>query len=355
MDVKPRLSPAGPPANRKRLALLIPLARAFLWLACGGQPTAPEIDVRNAHAMTYDGKRVILFGGADATQVRGDTWGWDGQRWSLLDTAGPEPRTFPAMTYDSLRKRVVLFGGNRVLFGKTPDDNRYLRDTWEWDGEGWKRVSDSGPPPRAEAAVAFDSKRRRVVLFGGYNRVGGEIHRLGDTWEWDGSEWMEIRVEGPSPRNGAAQVYDDALERVVLFGGSTDAGVSAETWEWDGRFWRANHAAVTEGRFNSVLAYDAGRAKVIRFGGRFSGKPFGDTWEYDGQVWTRLSSSGPSPRNHTAMAYDGRRARVVLFGGHNFGVREEGVDVFGDTWEWDPDGWVRTRDGQTRPSVDNGH
>ncbi|HEX6623531.1 MAG TPA: kelch repeat-containing protein, partial [Pyrinomonadaceae bacterium] len=235
--------------------------------------------------MTYDSGRgrVILFGGADESKVRGDTWEWDGRRWSLVSQAGPGPRTFPAMAYDSLRKKSVLFGGNRVLFGKNPDENRFLNDTWEWDGERWTRIQAEGPSPRAEAAMAFDSRRGRVVLFGGHDRAGEAGRRLGDTWEWDGKRWMEMKVTSPSPRNGAAQVYDVVRGNIVLFGGSTQTGVSGETWEWDGKQWVENRAALTQGRFNCVMAYDSARRKVIRFGGRYAGKPLGDTWEYDGK------------------------------------------------------------------------
>lgn len=49
-------------------------------IADWGQKTFPQIGVRNAHAMTYDSSRgrVVLFGGADASKVCGDTWEWDG-------------------------------------------------------------------------------------------------------------------------------------------------------------------------------------------------------------------------------------------------------------------------------------
>ena len=151
------------------------------------------IGVRNGHAMTYDGARrkVLLFGGADDTQVCSDTWEWDGKCWNRLSSTGPGPRTFAALAYDSVRKRVVLFGGNRALFGKTEEDIKLLGDTWEWDGQKWLEIKAPGPLPRAEAAMTFDRKRRRVLLFGGYNRSGSKLNRLGDTWEWDGVRWNE--------------------------------------------------------------------------------------------------------------------------------------------------------------------
>jgi hypothetical protein len=314
------------------------------------------IGVRNAHSMTYDSKRarVVLFGGADAEKVCGDTWEWNGSKWSQVSVIGPGPRTFPAMAYDSIRQKTVLFGGNRVLFGNNPDDNKFLDDTWEWDGRTWVQMNVSGPAPRAEAAIAFDYERGRMVLFGGYSLTRDGKHQFGDTWEWDGTNWRQLKVTGPSPRNGAAATYDSARRRVVLFGGSASGAVSGETWEWDGRQWTENRAALTQGRFNCVMAYDAAAKKVIRFGGRYNGKPFGDTWEYDGELWTQLTTSGPTARNHTAMVYDSRLKHLVLFGGHDFGLKVW-TDVYGDTWEWNGSIWRKKDAGEIRKRNENGH
>lgn len=338
------------------ILLTLLLLSSPLATASGERKPSLEISVRNAHAMAYDSSRgrVVLFGGADEVKVCSDTWEWDGKKWRQVSQTGPGPRTFPAMAYDSLRKKVVLFGGNRVLFGRSPDDNKFLDDTWEWDGQRWLQIQVAGPPPRAEAAMAFDSQRGRVVLFGGHNRTREGRIRLGDTWEWDGKQWTEVKVTGPSPRNSPALVYDSARGKIVLFGGSTQENVSGETWEWDGQQWIENRAALTEGRFNCVMAYDAVRQKVIRFGGRYAGKPVGDTWEYDGKAWKPLSSTGPTARNHTAMVYDSKHNKMVLFGGHDFGVHDE-VNVFGDTWAWSNGKWVLERVGKTRKGVDNGH
>jgi hypothetical protein len=344
----------------------------LIWLVLGllaRAAEAPAIGVRNAHAMVYDGahERVVLYGGADAAAVRVETWEWDGARWwraagdgtqSAAGAGGsPGPRTFPAMAYDSRHQRVVLFGGNRVLFGRSAAENVFLSDTWEWDGRTWVRIEAAGPPARAEAAMAFDARRGRVVLFGGHSGTGASRRRLGDTWEYDGRRWVEAKVAGasPSPRNGAAVAYDSARGVVVLFGGSTEAGVSGETWEWDGKSWRENRAAATEGRFNAAMAYAAAWRKVVRFGGRFAGKTFGDTWEYDGASWKAVAAAGPRARNHAAMAYDAKRRRIVLFGGHALGSGDEAADVFGDTWEWDGATWTEPAPGEVLPRVANGH
>jgi hypothetical protein len=327
---------------------------AHLTVAEGEQKTSLQIEARNAHAMVYDiaRERVILFGGADESKVCGDTWEWDGQMWTLVNQSGPGPRTFPAMAYDSVRKKVVLFGGNRVLFGRSPAEIKFLDDTWEWDGKKWTRIEAAGPSPRAEAAMAFDGRRQRVVLFGGHNRTGESGSRLGDTWEWDGTRWIEIKVSGPSPRNSPALAYDNLRGKIVLCGGSTLGAVSGETWEWDGKEWVEKREALTQGRFNSVMVYDG--ARLIRFGGRYEGKAFGDTWAFDGEGWKQLTAIGPAARNHTAMVYDSKRRKIVLFGGHDFGTYEW-ANVFADTWEWDGGKWLQRAGGETRRRINNGH
>src|SRR5262249_23523148 len=148
-------------------------------------PGRPRISVRNAHSMIYDTalERVILFGGADATQVCADTWAWNSERreWQYLTTAGPGPRTFAAFAYDEHHREAILLGGNRVLFGTGKENNSFLSDTWRFRKGQWTRIETFGPGERAEAAMAYDRDRGRIVMFGGYRRAGQETKPLGDT------------------------------------------------------------------------------------------------------------------------------------------------------------------------------
>ncbi|MBI5527519.1 MAG: C-type lectin domain-containing protein [Deltaproteobacteria bacterium] len=81
--------------------------------------------------------------------------------------------------------------------------------------------------------MAYDSARGRVLLFGGYD--GGAFKQ--DIWEWNGAavQWTERTPAGakPSARNWNAMAYDSARGRVLLFGGS-DGAYKQDTWEWDG-------------------------------------------------------------------------------------------------------------------------
>lgn len=330
--------------------------RAPMDAAFNFQATAqdsPSIGVRNAHGMVFDAPRrqVVLYGGADASRVRQDTWAWDGlkRHWRVVTTDGPGPRTFPAMAFDEARGEIVLFGGNRVLFGAGANDpSTILDDTWVLRGNKWVRLTVPGPSARAEASMAYDRPRRRTVLFGGYSStVDGRV-RLGDTWEWDGASWHMLATAGPAPRNGAALAFDEARGRVVLSGGPP-AFVGPETWEWDGQSWRQSLEPPPPGRFNPVMVYHAGLKALLRFGGWTGSARAADTWIRGDGGWREIRGRSPSPRNHAGMACDSFRGRAVLFGGH------DGDFVFGDTWEFDGKAWRQVGRQAPQRRVANNH
>ncbi|NMO16789.1 hypothetical protein HPC49_09085 [Pyxidicoccus fallax] len=295
--------------------------------------------VRRGYAMVYDSarQRVVLFGGFDVqhNQPLNDTWEWDGTNWEQkAPAAAPRSRAYHALAYDSTRQRVVLFGGSR--------GSDLLDDTWEWDGTDWVQKSPSNPPyARERHALAYDSARQRVVLFGGQRfGVSG-----GDTWEWDGTNWVQIfPATAPSARLGHALAYDSARQRVVLFGGSEMKSVSEyvvlnDTWEWDGTNWVQEAPAAAPGvRLSHALAYDSARQRIVLFGGGGKGSSWDDTWEWDGTNWEQKApAAAPGARMSHALAYDSARQRVVLFGGRERKSGTVFVDV-NDTWEWAPQG-----------------
>jgi len=231
------------------------------------------------------------------------------------------------MAYDFGRKRMVLFGGT----GTPGDQFQDNQDTWEWDGFKWTEVAaGGGPAARNTPGMAYDGKRKKVVLFGG--SITFVRPELNDTWEWDGTAWSQrFPVLAPSVRNEVGMVYDGAHARTVLFGG-TD-GISkdfGDTWTWDGTVWTHVTDTGPGARFSVGMTYDSARHRTVLFGGlnTISGTTFGDTWEWDGVRWTQVASTGPAPRSATAMAYDKARGKAVLFGGSTDTV------LIQDTWEW---------------------
>ena len=322
-------------------------------MATPGQTPAASIGVRNAHAMAYDisAGRTLLFGGADARAVRADTWIWDHitRDWRQFTTDGPTGRTFPAMAYDVARGETVLFGGNRVLFGPgAPSPATFLGDTWVLRRDTWSRRDVPGPAPRAEAAMAYDPSRGRIVLFGGYAQTSGGRIRYGDTWEWDGRRWSLMATSGPAPRNGTALAYDENAGVVVLSGGPP-AFVGVDTWEWNGTAWRQRVEPSPPARFNPVMVFHRQLNGLLRFGGWTGTARASDTWIRVKGGWREVQSPGPGARNHAAMAYDAGRGRAVLFGGH------DGERVFGDTWEFDGTRWSEVKSIPPEPRLNNGH
>ena len=111
------------------------------WELHGSEWTRVTTDgppARFGAGIAYDAKRgvTVLFGGADSTDRRlDDTWLWDGRRWRRVDAAtAPAPRSEGHLAYDEARAVVVMFGGEGVPTIPT------LGDTWEWDGARWTKV-----------------------------------------------------------------------------------------------------------------------------------------------------------------------------------------------------------------------
>jgi N-acetylneuraminic acid mutarotase len=287
-------------------------------------------------AMVYDSERarVLLFGGYGNTNF-GDTWEWDTESWTQVEDIGPSARWGHGMAYDSARHRVVLFGGAIIQGTNTHS----LGDTWEWDGESWTQTADTGPSARHGVALAYDSKRRRTVLFGGEQlpiKQGGAGSLFGDTWIWDGVEWTQEQDSGPSQRDWYGMANDDQRDRVVLFGGLTyrpndsDYTMLNDTWEYDATKWTRVADTGPSPRNAMNLCYNG--KSMLLFGGGVESLTHGitvyrDTWQWDGKHWTERQDMGPPARFSAAASGDTTRNRVVLFGGGNTSTD------FGDTWE----------------------
>jgi hypothetical protein len=308
--------------------------------------------VRNGHNMAYytPSKSIILFGGADEAKVYGDTWSFSGGTWKKVSDDGPSPRTFPCMVMaDSY---ILLFGGNAVLFGNDNNPVRYLDDTWKFQEGSWKKIAvDTHPDARAEAAMAYDPMRKKVVLFGG--RKAGEKWVAGDTWEFDGNKWNQVDTHGPTPRSGAIMIYDSKLKQVVLFGGnpviSKEKDYNGPMWSWDGSNWKRMNSEDPL-IFNSCMAYNTVQNFILRFGGWNGETRINDTWIYKHNAWEKLyPKNAPAARNHSIMIYDPEKNSFFLYGGH------DGDNVFGDMWVFKKREWTLLYTEQPRKRVENGH
>ncbi|MEZ4367689.1 MAG: kelch repeat-containing protein [Kofleriaceae bacterium] len=262
-----------------------------------------------------------------------DTWQVEYPLWTEGVVAKPTPRAFHAMAYDSARGEVVLFGG-------TPNNtfNTVLADTWIWDGVRWsQRTPATSPPGRMLPAMAYDPARAEIVMFGGYL---GTTLTTNDTWTWDGVTWSQrAPATSPPARGGAAMAFHAATGVTVLHGGAADVSAGsalADTWRWDGTTWTdAAPATSPSARSLHTLAALPAASALVLFGGRSpSNGLLAETWRWDGTTWAQATpATSPPARGLHAGATDDA-GLVIVTGGHVGGAASN------QTWTYDGTTWA---------------
>lgn len=202
---------------------------------------------RASYSMVYDPdtRRVLLFGGFDAAGPRADLWAWDGRRWQELQPGdGPSPRTEAGLVHDPARRGILLSGGS-VFERVTAADGsgptlriRVIPDNWLLRGGRWERLADQGGT-RSFTALVQDPVSGEPL------RIGGESDSAfeGDLARWNGAGWQRIDGAEQPGRHGVAAALDTRRRRVVTFGGSAGSRqrstAVADLREWDGVRWIA--------------------------------------------------------------------------------------------------------------------
>lgn len=239
----------------------------------------------------------------------------------------PPPRVMGEIAYDLRRKRAVLFGGTWNELGDLTET--FYGDTWEWDGSDWlERFPAESPPARTRYGMAYDAGRGVVVLFGGIGQDG----TLGDTWEWDGESWVQRHpLTSPPARCCHTMFYDTQRGRVVLYGGfhGDEINFYAQLWEWDGENWYSFTTMGDQppGSSGADAVYDEMLNRTVFVSSS-------TTWVWKDYVWHRLSGTGPIARNHYGIVYDPFDEQIVLFGGRHQGQQSNDTWVLrGETWQ----------------------
>jgi hypothetical protein len=290
---------------------------------------------RFGHTMVYDSTRrvTVMFGGRTNWNVAyclNDLWEWDGARWTRrmpnTVTNGwtnvlsqgwkvshrdvPVQRAHHAMAYDSRRGRVVLFGGQAVGPNVTTAN---LRDLWEWDGVSWNLRATNGPIPRIYGSMTFDERRGRTVLFGGQPMPGlGETAETELVWEWDGERWhTNLPPANPSSANYRAQsrMTYDSFRGVIVFGPTTESHSHWAFWDWDGVKWSIfpvvhfTDPIVTAFHGTSWGGFDFDiNRRRSTWFGGFQAATHNKTGFFDGKEWTLLTNSTPPPPSRVLPA-----------------------------------------------------
>jgi hypothetical protein len=267
------------------------------------------------------------------------TWAFDRQTctWTRLPASGPVPTSDGlGLVYNETTGKVMRVGFSHEL-------DEY--DTWAYDASAntWTDLHPAMPPPPhgvnhrpGVVALVYDPGSAQVIM------VGSTVTKV-STWAYDSraNSWKELVTNGsPPPRHQAAYAYDKSMGRLLLFGGwghfeRAEGGLLGDTWAFDSstNTWTELEPAKSPGdRAWATMAYDDAAGRMILFGG-FAGKLHADIWSYDSaqNTWTRLRTAGsPGPRGGASMFYDATLHRLVITGGHDMGP--PGTPMLPDCW-----------------------
>jgi hypothetical protein len=233
---------------------------------------------------------------------------------------------------------VAIDSGASDTKGNVPSESYWLDRTPSPLPASW-------PSAREQAAYAYDSERKKLILFGGYNPYVTPKIEHNDLWEWDSISglWQNrtptiLPVVWPAGRATHKLVYDPVRKKVILFGGVVSSTAKADLWEWDGTLgtWTDitpfplpdSWPSPTHG---GALVFDSQRNRLVQFGG-ITKQVSNALWEWDliSRSWSNRTPTAippywPNGRSSTSLAFDSRNSKTVLFGG----------DSFADLWEWD--------------------
>jgi hypothetical protein len=285
---------------------------------------------RSNSAMVYDSRRqtLVLYGGQPfpSGYASNDLWELKDSQWKFVSNAsGPGSRHSHAMVYDPGLARVVVFGGRSDFgLGGTP-----LFDAWQYTVSGWTELKLKGDLSIARRyRMVYNSTRLKVWFYSNDNNPL-------EVWELTGDTLVRLSASNsPSNRSGSAVAFDSARSKLVVFGGYGTTYLN-ETWQFDGQAWSQLDAAkpAPSPRTTGSMVYDVARSRIMLVGG--DGPTVGrlrDTWEFDGINWTQVNAVGLLPKRSNTQwifAYDSMRSKVVLFGGSGDYVQE-------DVWEFVP-------------------
>jgi hypothetical protein len=300
-------------------------------------------------AMAYDpnASAAILFGGqiqgSQGTIPVNDTWEYKGGTWTnVTGPVAPSPRLSPALAEDSLRGGLILFGGSQNYpYAEVPES-----DTWSFVNGTWLNITATvGPPPPARllAGMTYDPNESGDVLFGGWTDLGG-THPLNDTWILGQTGWTNATIASAPPASGGmALAYLSESGSVILYGGSTPAlGYDYnQTWSFSAGIWtRLSPAEVPPGTFAGTFADDSGAGYgVLLLGAETPYAPASEqTWAFAHGNWSLAgANSSLPPAGAGVMVYDPAEQEVVLVPNLGTGFASGSTP----TWVYSDGNWTK--------------
>lgn len=256
-------------------------------------------------------------------------WGFDGKSWHKVTEGGPLMRVLGSSAYDEKRNVVMMYGGQPM------DSFNCVRETWEWNMQQWERKDVESPLACDHFEMVYDEALEKVILFGGQAE---SMMPNRETWSWDGKAWESISKDGPPSRAHFGFIYDPNHKQVLMYGGYTGS-IFNDFWAWKDNQWEELNFAGPGTLSHFGMAYDEDANALVIFGGATTASSFTSltdkTWALTNGTWTQMElEKAPSSRGLPAMRYDPERKVILLYGGFDSSGNE-----LDDTWEWDGSGW----------------
>jgi hypothetical protein len=241
------------------------------------------------------------------------------------DVGSPGQRAHHAMAYDSDRGVTVFFGGQ---IGKSGEET-YFDDTWEYDGTHWTQITINGSKPSARSShsMAYDPVHHQVVMLGGQDSGGLK----GDTWIYQGNgttgTWTLATAETHKSAEGG-MVWDSQDSQILMLILEESAGFinDLRRYLWNGSSYTYTGKSITRHYvyFRAGMAFDPALGKAISAGGYGADNASGnnpfvldETYAFGPGGDPTQLVSLPSGREYPMMAYDSRRKKMVIVGGDN--------------------------------------
>ncbi|MFL5318464.1 MAG: kelch repeat-containing protein [Myxococcaceae bacterium] len=214
-----------------------PVANVWELYTASGTPPTNRIDVSMVWAP--DRSAFIVFGGSQ------DALGTGGARfnnlfelkvnataktatWTPLTPTGTPPsnRGAACAGYDTVRNRLILFGGE-------VSNATMIADVYEWDSatNAWSQPTNvtNMPTARGFAACIWEPGVNRLLLYGGEN---GNPLAGGAAYDPVNAQWTTLNfATNAGPHTDALGTYSEFYVGMIFFGGRTAASTyTNETW-----------------------------------------------------------------------------------------------------------------------------
>jgi hypothetical protein len=120
-------------------------------------------------------------------------WAFSNGSWENLSSGStvlPPALLDPSVVWDPAIDGLLMFGGKCAAPPCSP--GRLVNETWQFSDGQWSELNLTvAPPPRSDAALAYDAADGYVLLYGGVS-CATCLTPLSDTWSFGNGTWSQI-------------------------------------------------------------------------------------------------------------------------------------------------------------------